>query len=116
MSDDAWQSVLATALAINAGLGLGYRLFRLTRGGPRSDVVGQAILGTLLAVTAIGAAMGAAWSQWVALVYGGLFGLAVMPVWILAVLIPLRPKAIDYAFTGIYWVDLFVIIAAAIAA
>lgn len=116
MNDDAWRSVLAAALSVNAVLGLAYRVFRLTKGGPRSDVVGQAILGTLLGVTAIGAAVGAAWSRWVALVYGGLFGLAVMPVWVLAVLIPLRPKAIDYAFTGAYWLNLFVIVAAALAA
>lgn len=116
MNDDAWQSVLAAALTVNAVLGLGYRVFRFTKGGPASDVVGQGILGVLLAATAIGAAVGAAWSRWVALVYGGLFGLAVMPIWVLAILIPLRPKAIDYTFTGIYWVNLFVIVTAAIAA
>lgn len=116
MNDDAWRAVLVTALSVNAALGLGYRVFRFTKGGPRSDVVGQAILGTLLVITAIGAVAGAAWPRWVALFYGGLFGLAVMPVWVLAVLIPLRPKAVDYAFTGAYWLNLFVIVAAAVAA
>ncbi len=39
-----------------------------------------------------------------------------MPVWVLAVLIPLPPGPIDYAFTGAYWATLIVIGVASIAA
>jgi hypothetical protein len=42
------------------------------------------------------------------------FGVVVMPIWILAVLIPLRPRAPDYAFTGIYWFALLAIAVAAL--
>jgi hypothetical protein len=38
-----------------------------------------------------------------------------MPVWVLAVLIPLRPGWVDYAFTTIYWLALGVIVAAVLA-
>lgn len=111
---DTWQTVLVVALGLNAALGFGYRLFRLGKGGPLADVVGQGILGVLLAVLAVGAAGGHSWARWGALGYGLLFGVVVMPVWVLAVLLPLPPRAPDYAFTGIYWATLGAIILAAI--
>jgi hypothetical protein len=79
-----------------------------------ADVVGQAILGALLVVLAVGAAGGHSWARWGALVYGLLFGLVVMPVWTLAVLLPLPPGRVDYAFTGVYWGTLAAIVLAAI--
>jgi hypothetical protein len=115
MKTDAWQVLLVTALATNAVLGFGYRVFRLTKGGPVGDVVGQAILGVLLAGLAVAVAADAAWARWGALGYGLLFGLVVMPLWVLAVLLPLQPKGIDRAFTATYWILLLVIVVAAIA-
>jgi hypothetical protein len=111
---DAWQTVLVIGLGLNAALGLGYRIFRLTKGGPMADVVGQAILGAVLAVLAVGAAGGHSWARWGALIYGVLFGLVVMPVWTLAVLLPLPPRTADYAFTGVYWATLIAIVLAAV--
>jgi hypothetical protein len=110
-----WRTVLVVALALNAGLGFGYRVYRLTKGGPIADVWGQAILGVLLAVTAAAVGMDFGWGRWVALVYGLLFGLAVLPVWILGVLIPMRPRTPDYAFTAVYWLALIIIVVAALA-
>ncbi|MDQ3953643.1 MAG: hypothetical protein M3279_11890 [Actinomycetota bacterium] len=115
MDSDTWRLALVAGLLVNAALGLGYRVYRLSRGGPRSDVVGQAILGVLLAGLAAALAEGAGWPRWPALVYGLLFGVVVMPVWVLAVLIPLRPRALDYAFTGVYWAVLVLIVVAAMA-
>jgi hypothetical protein len=113
---DLWRAVLVTALAVNATLGFGYRLFRLTKGGPLGDVVGQAVLGAILFAIALGIAVGVGWVRWVALVYALAFGLVVMPIWVLAVLIPLPPRPPDYAFTIAYWLALGVIAVAAIAA
>ncbi|HEX2056804.1 MAG TPA: hypothetical protein VHI71_00405 [Actinomycetota bacterium] len=115
MDSDTWRIVLVAGLLVNASIGLGYRVYRLSRGGPKSDVVGQAILGVLLAGLAVALAEGAGWPRWGALVYGLLFGVVVMPIWVLAVLIPLQPRAIDYAFTALYWAMLVAIVAAAIA-
>lgn len=114
MDSDTWRAVLVAALLVNAASGLGYRVYRLSKGGPRADVVGQAILAVLLGVLAAALAAGAGWPRWGALVYGVLFGVVVMPIWVLAVLIPLRPRAVDYAFTGVYWAMLAAIVAAAI--
>ena len=116
MDPDLWRAVLVTALAVNATLGFGYRLFRLTKGGPLGDVVGQAVLGAILFAMALGVAVGVGWMRWVALAYALAFGLVVMPVWVLAVLIPLSPQPPDYAFTIAYWLDLGVIAVAAVAA
>jgi len=116
MTSDAWQLALAVLLGSNAAVGFGYRVYRLTKGGPISDVIGQAILGVLLIGLAIAAASGAGWPRWGALIYALLFGVAVMPVWVLAVLIPLQPRWIDYAFTGLYWAGLVAIAISAIAA
>lgn len=116
MDPDSWQTILVAALAVNAATGFGYRVFRLTRGGPMGDVIGQAILGALLALLAIATAMGAGWPRWAALIYALLFGIAVMPIWVLAVLLPARPGSIDYAFTACYWLGLAIIAISAIAA
>lgn len=114
MDSDTWRVVLVAALSINALVGFGYRVYRLSKGGPASDVIGQAILGVLLVGMATALALGAGWPRWGALVYGLLFGIVVMPIWVLAVLIPLRPRAIDYAFTGIYWALLALIVVGAL--
>jgi small-conductance mechanosensitive channel len=115
MTADSWQALLAGALALNAALGFGYRVYRLTKGGPMGDVVGQAILGLVLGGVALAVAADVGWAKWVALGYGVLFGVLVMPIWVLAVLLPLRPNRIDYAFTALYWLMLGVIVIAAIA-
>ena len=111
MSD--WQTVLVVALGLNAALGFGYRVYRLTKGGPMPDVAGQAVLAAILVVLAVGAAGGHSWARWSALAYGLLFGVVVMPVWTLGVLLPLPPGRIDYTFTGIYWASLALIVLAA---
>lgn len=115
MDPDSWRVILAVALAVNAATGFGYRVFRLTKGGPLGDVIGQAILGGLLAVLAGFALTGASWPGWASLIYALLFGLVVMPIWVLAVLLPGRPGWIDYAFTASYWIGLVVIAVAAVA-
>lgn len=94
-------------------LGLGYRGYRLTRGGPAADVWGQAVLGLGLVLLALGAADGIAWTRWIALAFAALFALAVMPVWVMAVLIPMRPGPLDYGFTALYWAGLVTIAVAA---
>jgi hypothetical protein len=114
MTSDGWQLTLAVALGLNAAIGFGYRAYRLTKGGPLADVIGQAVLGVLLIGLALATAAGAGWPRWGALIYALLFGVAVMPVWVLAVLIPLRPRGIDYAFTATYWLCLVAIAIAAI--
>jgi hypothetical protein len=116
MDADTWRAVLIGALTLNAVLGLGYRIYRLSRGGPKSDVIGQAILGAVLLGLAAALVAGAGWPLWGALVYAALFGLIVMPIWVLAVLIPQRPGAPDYAFTAVYWIALVATAIAAIAA
>jgi hypothetical protein len=115
MQEDNWPIILVSSLAVNAAIGFGYRVYRLAKGGPIADVWGQALLGLLLAAIAIGVALGAAWMRWIALGYALLFGVVVMPVWILGVLLPLRPKTVDYAFTISYWIALVVIGVASIA-
>ncbi len=116
MDSEVWTTVLAAALVTNAIIGVAYRVYRLHRGGPKADVVGQAILGALLLGLAVALALGADWPRWPALGYGLLFGLVVMPLWVLAVLIPLRPGPLDYAFTAFYWGALAVIVIASLAA
>lgn len=115
MTSDAWQLAMAGLLGLNAVIGFGYRVYRLTLGGPLSDVIGQAFLGVILVGLAVASAAGAGWPRWVALIYALLFGVAVMPVWVLAVLIPLQPRWIDYSFTAVYWVGLAAIALVAIA-
>lgn len=116
MSTDGWETTLVVALATNSVLGLVYRMYRLAKGGPVADVVGQAVLGLLLATLAALIATGSDWARWAALAYGLLFGVVVMPIWVLAVLIPMRPNALDYSFTVVYWATLVVVVVASIAA
>ena len=116
MTEEAWRHLLSAALATNASIGFGYRVYRLAHGGPIADVWGQAILGALLGLLAVALGLGVSWTRWVAVVYGLGFGLVVMPIWVLGVLLPLRPRAVDYAFTGVYWSLLFVIAVAGFAA
>ncbi len=114
MSLNGWELALALGLGANATLGFGYRIYRLTKGGPLGDVIGQAVLGVVLTILAVGVAAGQSWARWGALIYGLLFGVAVMPIWVLAVLIPADPKRLDYAFTAVYWALLLFVIAAAL--
>ena len=110
---DLWRGVLFIALVVNALSGLAYRVSRLRHGGPRADVTGQAILALVLLVIAAGVWASHAWSTWAALVYGLLFGLVVMPLWTLAVFIPMRPGGLDKAFALSYWALLATIVLAA---
>jgi hypothetical protein len=115
MRGDFWSVALSGGLATNAALGFVYRIFRLMHGGPFGDVIGQAILGILLGALAVVVASGTEWARWAALLYGLLFGIVIMPVWTVAVLIPMRPGRMDVCFTVIYWMILAVIIVSAIA-
>lgn len=114
MDPDVWRYVLVGALLLNALAGFLYRLYRYRRGGPLGDVWGQAVLGVLLAGLALALIVGAGWPRWPALAYALLFAFVVMPIWTLAVMIPLPPGKIDYAFTALYWATLFVIGAGAV--
>ena len=114
MDADLWREVLIGALLVNAVAGFGYRLYRYRNGGPLGDVLGQAILAVLLSGLALALVLGAGWPRWPALVYAVLFAFVVMPIWTLAVLIPLPPARIDYAFTALYWATLLVIGGAAL--
>ena len=111
-----WQIVLVVALALNAVLGFGYRVHRLGKGGPIGDVWGQGVLGVLLLALALAVGLGAGWARWPAGIYAVVFGVIVMPLWLLAVFIPMRPGTVDYAFTGSYWLLLGVILLAAVLA
>ena len=112
---EEWRVVLVAVLSLNAVLGFGYRVYRLTKGGPVGDVVGQAVLGLLLGGVALAVAADQQWARWIAVAYGLVFGLVVMPVWTLAVLIPSRPARIDYAFTVVYWGGLVAILVSSLA-
>lgn len=114
MGDDFWRQVLIVALALNAAGGFAYRTYRLTKGGPLADVIGQAILGVLLAGLAVALAAGMDWPRWPAFAYGLIFAVVVMPIWVMGVLIPLRPTAVDYGFTAVYWLSLVAIVIASI--
>lgn len=113
--DESWQVVTVVALLFNALLGFGYRLYRLQRGGSRADVNGQALLGVILIALAVALMLGEGWPRWPAFVYGLLFGVVVMPIWVLAVLIPGSPGKLDYTFTAVYWIVLFAIVVSALA-
>ncbi|MPZ90691.1 MAG: hypothetical protein GEU68_03515 [Actinobacteria bacterium] len=113
--NEGWQFVTVSALVVNALLGFGYRLYRLPRGGTRADVNGQALLGVILIAMAVALGFGAGWPRWPALVYGLLFGIVVMPIWVLAVLIPGSPGRPDYIFTALYWIVLFLIVGGTLA-
>ncbi len=115
MDEDMWRTVLSAALCVNAAAGFGYRLFRLSKGGPLGDVLGQAVLGVLLLALAAAAVSGASFVSWASLLYAALFGVIVMPLWVVAVLIPLRPQRLDLVFTAVYWLALVVVAVAALA-
>jgi hypothetical protein len=110
----SWDSTLIVAVVTNGVLLFGYRVWRLTKGGATYDVIGGALLAVVLGAIAAGYAAGAEWLRWAAFVYATLFALVVMPIWTLAVLIPMRPSAIDIAFTAAYWAGLVLIAAAAV--
>ena len=113
---DPWAGVLVAALVTN-GLALtAYRYYRFTKGGPPADAIGGAVLGALLIVLAVLVLNDVSWARWVALAYALFFGLIVMPIWTLAVLIPLPPGPLDYAFTVLYEGTLIAIALAALAA
>lgn len=114
MTADLWRTILIAGLGLNAVAGFSYRLYRYRKGGPLGDVYGQAILALLLLGLALALIAGGDWARWPALVYAVLFAFLVMPIWTLAVLIPLPPGALDYAFTAVYWLTLLVIGAAAL--
>jgi hypothetical protein len=103
------QGALVALLAVNAALVFGYRVYRLSKGGPPADAAGGALLAVILGGVAVGAGAGATWAKWAAFIYALIFGLVVMPIWTLGVLIPMHPKGVDYAFTGAYWVTLLLI-------
>ena len=108
------RTALIVLLVLNASLGLGYRIFRLSKGGPMGDVVGQALLGALLVGAAVGVAAEWDLARWFAIAYAALFALVVMPLWTLAVLVPMRPCRVDLAFTLGYWAVLVGIFVAAL--
>lgn len=110
-NSSTWGQVLTVALAFSAASAFGYRVYRLSKGGPLPDAIGGAALALVL--VAIGAlwASGAEWARWPALIYALVFGLIAMPVWTLGVFIPSRPGAVDYAFITSYWASLIVIAA-----
>jgi hypothetical protein len=112
----SWDSILVVGLTANAIVLFAYRVWRLTRGGPTYDVIGGAILAIALSAVAAGYAAGVEWLRWAALAYAALFGLVVMPIWTLAVLIPMRPGPVDLSFTVVYWTSLPLIAVAAAAA
>ena len=103
------QGALVVLLGINAALVFGYRIFRLSKGGPIADAIGGAILAVILAGIALGVGAGAGWARWAALLYAVFFAFVVMPVWTLGVLIPLPPHGVDIGFTGAYWLSLVLI-------
>ena len=114
--DDPWQAVLAVTLAANALLLVGHRAYRYRKGGPKADLLGGTVLGSLLLVTAALVMNDVSWARWPALIYGSLFAVVVMPIWTLAVLIPLPPGALDYAFTGLYEGTLVAVVVASLLA
>ena len=114
MDVETWRAILVAGLVANAAIGLGYRIYRHRRGGPIGDVWGQAVLAAVLVGVAVGVATGSGWPRWIGLVYAALFAFLAMPVWVLGVLLPMRPRAIDYAFTVTYWILLVTIGVAAL--
>jgi hypothetical protein len=111
-----WQGILVATLVTN-GLALAvYRSYRFTKGGPRADAVGGAVLGALLVLLAALVLNDASWARWVALGYALFFAVIVTPIWTLAVLIPLPPGRLDYAFAVLYEGTLIAIALAALAA
>lgn len=114
MRADLWRTILIATLCISAVIGFGYRFYRYRKGGPLGDVWGQAVLAMVLFSLAAALFLGADWARWPALLIAVLFAFVVMPLWVLAVLIPLPPGRIDYAFTVVYWLTLIVMGVAAL--
>lgn len=114
MTSHNWQSVLALTLVLNGLLIAAYRIYRLKKGGPKADAIGGAVLGAALCLLAILVWQDIGWARWPAAAYAVLFAFVVMPIWTLAVLIPLPPGAPDWTFTTIYWGSLVVIGVAAL--
>lgn len=113
-NSDRGDAALVGALAVSAVVILTYRIYRLSKGGPVADVYGGAVLALLVAGIALLESGGVGWARWAALAYGLLFALVVMPVWTLAVLLPLRPGPVDHVATAVYWGSLVAIVIAAL--
>lgn len=111
-----WQGILVAALVTNGVSLAAYRSYRFTKGGPRADAIGGAVLGALLVLLAALVLNDVSWARWVALVYALFFAVIVMPIWTLAVLIPLPPGPLDYTFAVLYEATLIGIAFSAIAA
>lgn len=109
MTADLWRTILVVALCVSALTAFSYRLYRYGKGGPVGDVWGQGVLAVLLLGLAAALATGGDWARWPAFAYAVVFAFVVMPIWILAVLIPLPPGKLDYAFTALYWTTLVAI-------
>lgn len=109
------QTALMLALAVSAALAFGYRVYRLTKGGPLPDAIGGAVLAAMLITLGVLAGTGAGWVKWPAFGYGVAFALVVMPIWTLAVYIPARPGALDHLLVGAYWLSLVAVAIAALA-
>lgn len=112
--DERSATALILALALSAALGFGYRVYRLSKGGPLEDAIGGAVLATMLVAIGVLVGAGAGWARWAALVYAVLFGVIVMPIWILGVYIPARPGPLDHAVVGAYWLSLVAVGVAAL--
>jgi hypothetical protein len=110
-----WESFLVVSLVASAVLALGYRVYRLRKGGPAADVAGGALLGALLVADAVLVAAGHGWARWPALVYGLLFGLLATPVWVLAVYIPSRPAVPEHFVIALYYLSLIAIVVSSLA-
>jgi hypothetical protein len=96
-------SALTWSLISLAILGLVYRIYVWKlKDGAVADVLGQAVLAVVLVLVATGVAAEVSIARWTALVLALFFAVVVIPVWVLAVLIPSRPKALDVAFTFLY--------------
>lgn len=102
------------SLIFVAVLGFIYRAYRMTKGGPAADVWGQGILGLCLVLIALGVSPDVGWPRWSALAFAVVFGVVVMPVWVLSVLIPMRPGVVDYVFTAAYWSGIVIVGIAAV--
>jgi hypothetical protein len=115
-SAEPWQAILIAALVANGVALAVYRTYRFVKGGPKADAIGGAVLAVLLVGLAILVMSDVSAARWAALFYGIAFAVVVMPIWILAVLIPLPPGPLDYAFTALYEATLIAIVVAAFAA
>lgn len=110
-------TTLALSLAWVALLGVGYRFYRYrNRRGPLEDFLGQVVLGVVLLLLAAAATAEVGAIKWTALGFGLIFGVVVMPIWILAVFIPGEPRKIDYWFVALYYLGLVATVVAALAA